>query len=290
MSLAHRVRSVRLVGSIPLESADAVFDLVGSRLGGLCARIPDGETGVRRNWIGWQLGVFARQEALEQSGERERAYQLHPPFVFKPGFEAGDLDFGALGFSREAMRSYAVFAARQRRGILPPGARFLVAIPTPFAPVYSFTGYAIQEAVYPVYESAVLAELDRICEAIPQERLAIQWDVATEMSIFENVYNVPFEGAWDILIDRLAALGDRVPAGVEMGYHLCYGSMNNRHWKEPEDLRMCVTVANAVAARLARPIQFLHMPVPATSPSSPSGSGGSAKTSSSGATARARST
>ena len=262
MSVAQSVRGVHLVGSIPLESAEAVFDLVGSRLGGLCARVPDGETGPRANWIGWQLGVFARQAALVRARAKEREYQLHPPFVFKPDRGAGDLDFGALGFGREAIRSHAVFADRQRRGAPPLDARFLVALPTPFAPVYSFTGYAIQEAVYPVYESAVLAELDRICEAIPPDRLAIQWDVATEMSIFEKVHDAPFEDAWDVLIDRLAALGDRVPGGVEMGYHLCYGSMNNRHWKEPADLAMCVAVANALAARLARPIQFLHMPVP----------------------------
>ena len=65
-----------------------------------------------------------------------------------------------------------------------------------------------------------------------------------------------------VLINRLAALGDRVPAGVEMGYHLCYGSMNNRHWKEPADLGMCVSVANALADQVARPVGFLHMPVP----------------------------
>ena len=44
-------RAVHLVGSIPLENADAVFRAVGERLGDRVARIPDGETGVRANWI-----------------------------------------------------------------------------------------------------------------------------------------------------------------------------------------------------------------------------------------------
>ena len=155
MSLAQGVRGVHLLGSIPLENAASVFDLVGARLGGLCTRIPDGETGSRRNWIGWQFDVFARQHGLVQTGQRERAYQLHPPFAFRPGFGAGDLDFGALGFSREAVRSHAVFADRRRHGVLRPDARFLVALPTPFAPVYAFTAYAVQEAIYPVYERAL---------------------------------------------------------------------------------------------------------------------------------------
>jgi len=47
-----------------------------------------------------------------------------------------------------------------------------------------------------------------------------------------------------------------------MGFHLCYGSMNNRHWKEPNDLGMCVKVANGLVKGLSRQINFIHMPVP----------------------------
>ena len=36
---------VHLVGSIPLASADDVFDLLGRTLGNCCRRFPDGETG-----------------------------------------------------------------------------------------------------------------------------------------------------------------------------------------------------------------------------------------------------
>ena len=53
-----------------------------------------------------------------------------------------------------------------------------------------------------------------------------------------------------------------MPAEVEMGFHLCYGSMNNRHWKEPNDLGLCVRVANGLTEGLARQINFIHMPVP----------------------------
>ena len=62
--------------------------------------------------------------------------------------------------------------------------------------------------------------------------------------------------------------GSTVPSGecrseeVDMGYHLCYGSMNNRHWKEPDDLGMCIKVANELKKTVSRQINFLHMPVP----------------------------
>lgn len=255
-------RTIHLVGSIPLDNAAAVLDLAGSTLGDCCKRFPDGETGARKNWIGWQFPVFARQAALEQGETRERDYQLQPPFRFRSGRGADDLDFGELGFAAAALDSYALFLERRRNGRLPDEARFLVALPTPFAPVYSFTDYATQEAVYPVYEAAMLGEMQRICVHVPAADLAIQWDVATEMSIFEKLYPVPFEQPREVLTARLTKLGAAVPAGVELGYHLCYGSMNNRHWKEPDDLALCVAVANALSERIARRIDFLHMPVP----------------------------
>ena len=253
---------VHLVGSIPLKSSEAVFDAVGRFLGDHCKRIPDGETGVRKNWIGWQQSVFADQSVLIRCDEKERDYQLNRPFRFKEDRVYQDLQFNDVGFAREAIRSFTIFEQKQQKGVLPSNAKFLVAIPTPFAPVYSFISYDCQEDIFPVYEAAILQELHRICINIPHHKLAIQWDVATEMSIFENVYTVPFKNEWEILIGRLSKLGNHVPTSVEMGYHLCYGSMNNRHWKEPEDLGMCVRVANALSKDLARAVNFFHMPVP----------------------------
>jgi hypothetical protein len=219
---------------------------------------------VRSNWIGWQHPVFAEQEALEQGDAKERVYQLNPPYRLKPGKTAADIEFGALGFAREAIESYEVFAARRGAGCLAPDARFQVCLPTPFAPVFSFTAYDAQGDVYPLYEAAMLAEIDAMRTAIPDADLYLQWDVATEMSIFEKLHPVPFLGndpaPW--LIATLAKLGDAVPEDITLGYHLCYGSMGNRHWKEPDDLGLCVATANAIARGVGRRIDFFHMPVP----------------------------
>lgn len=253
-----------LVGSIPLGDTDAVLDAVADTVGARLTSVPDGETGVRSNWIGWQHAVFALQDALEQGTEKERAYQLNPPYRFKPGKSAADIDFGKLGFAREAIKSYAVFAARRAAGRFAPDARFQVCLPTPFAPVYSFCSYDIQGHIYPLYERAMLMEIDAIRLAIPDKDLALQWDVATEMSIFEELHPVPFLGEdpapW--LIATLARLGNAVPDAITLGYHLCYGSMGNKHWKEPEDLDICVSAANAVSNGVNRKIDFFHVPVP----------------------------
>ena len=116
---------VHLVGSIPLASADDVFDLLGRTLGNCCRRFPDGETGERKNWIGWQLGVFAGQRALIQSETKDRDYQLHPPFTFRPNYGPDDLSFNDLGFAREASSSFTVFGKKQTAGVLPENAIFL---------------------------------------------------------------------------------------------------------------------------------------------------------------------
>jgi hypothetical protein len=55
--LAH---GAHLVGSVPLASAETVFETVAEQLGDRLRRLPDGETGPRSDWIVWQLPVFTR--------------------------------------------------------------------------------------------------------------------------------------------------------------------------------------------------------------------------------------
>jgi hypothetical protein len=65
-----KTRPVLLVGSVPLNSSASVFEMVGTRLGELVKRIPDGETGVRKNWIEWQADVMKRAKGLQPGGTR----------------------------------------------------------------------------------------------------------------------------------------------------------------------------------------------------------------------------
>ena len=256
------MRPVLLVGSIPLDDAETVFGAAAEALGPLATRLPDGETGQRRNWIGWQGATFARVPQFVRIAERQRDYQLQPPFTLRPGARASDIDFGDLGFARAALASWEVFRRLQAQGRVPAGCKFQVALPTAWAPVYSFVAYDAQQAVAPVYEAALLGELGQILAAIPHDALAVQWDIATEMSWWERVYPAPFADLEAGVIDHLVRLGRAVPDDVDLGIHLCYGSMNNRHWKEPADTANLVAVANRLAGALDRRIDWLHLPVP----------------------------
>ena len=68
----------------------------------------------------------------------------------------------------------------------------------------------------------------------------------------------------------LGRLGDAVPAGVEMGYHLCYGSPRDEHLVQPKDAAILVEMMNGIVAATKRPIDFLHIPFPRTAPTTPS--------------------
>jgi len=67
-------RPVHLVGSVPLADEEAVFRAASAILGDLLTRIPDGETGIRTNWIGWQTAVFARNSSLEPVPDTGKEY------------------------------------------------------------------------------------------------------------------------------------------------------------------------------------------------------------------------
>src|SRR5258705_183842 len=56
--------------------------------------------------------------------------------------------------------------------------------------------------------------------------------------------------------------GYAVRAGIELGYHLCYGSPADEHLVQPKDMGLMVEMTNAIVAAVKRPIQFFHMPVP----------------------------
>lgn len=256
-------RPVHLVGSVPLANEEEVFRTASTILGDHLRRIPDGETGVRTNWIGWQTAVFARNPSLEAVPDTGKEYGQLVQYRLRPGAAEGDIVFDNLGYADAAIASYQTFARLKKEGTIPTATRFLVCLPTPLAPVTAFIERASQPAIEPAYEARMLAEVDRISAAIPHNQLAIQWDTAVEFAILEGVgWESRLDDVRGGIIDRLVRIGERVPSDVEMGYHLCYGDAGHQHFVQPKDAAHLVAVANDVSARLQRPINWIHMPVP----------------------------
>src|SRR5581483_4128735 len=147
------------VGSVPLTDAETVFRTVATALARHVDRIPDGETGVRKDWIAWQYPVLAATKGLEPMPAGERVY-LRRQLVRLSGQQAPR--FGALGYADAALASYAIFARLKREGAIPPQVRFQVSLPTPVAPVVTFVTESDRARVEPAYEEALMNELERI--------------------------------------------------------------------------------------------------------------------------------
>ncbi len=255
-------RGVHLVGSVPLKDSEEVFRVASATLGERLRRIPDGETGIRHNWVSWQVEVFAGHPLFEQTPPDPNAYVPRSFFKLRAATPASGVTFDRLGYADVAKASYATFAQLKQAGVIPASTRFQVSLPTPLAPVNAFVAPQDQAIVEPAYEAAMLAELQQICAAIPHDQLAIQWDTAIEFAILEGFMPSHLTNPKEAILERLVRVGASVPTDVELGYHLCYGDAGHKHFKEPEDTSKLVEVANGVAAGLTRPLNWLHLPVP----------------------------
>ena len=279
-------REILLVGSVGLRDSEEVFRSVGSLLGARMKRIPDGETGARTSWVARLRFVLEGSPAFEDdpqelaAGARithptegtrvwkgsaivSRGAPPPPRMRLKAGIRAQDIRIGNPGYPEAAIASYGILCRLRDEGVVPPHLRFQVALPTVAAFLNAHVVYEHHAIVEPAYRERLFAEVDEILAAIPHHDLTIQWDVSTEMGQWEGVRHAHFHDLNAGIIERLALHCARVPPEVELGVHLCYGSYGGRHWKEPESTANMVEVHNRLATALTRPIDYVHMPVPA---------------------------
>lgn len=269
-SLNAMARNVYLVGSVPLASASEVFETVSATLGPRIKRLPDGETGPRSDWITWLEPVFAEHPALQKSGEFFRVHASgtgRERYTLRPGFTPQNVRFDNLFYADIARQSYAEFKRLKEAGKIPAATKFQVDLVPAHSVIWLFLVDALHAPIDPVYNEALKREIDSIAAAIPHDELAIQFDVASavfarlqrnEASSYGRTKAAMQENFSTILVD----LGERVPADVDLLYHLCYGDSNHRHVVEPIDMADMVEFANRVSRKLERPVQLVHMPVP----------------------------
>jgi len=260
---------VHFVGSIPLPDSETVFRTLSKAVGLHLVRLPDGETGIRKSWIRFLQDVLSGNSAIEFATDV-------PPFKFvqwdgkvvreiprlrvKPGATVDPATFDT-GYAAMAIDSWKIFERLQKAGDIPAGVKFQISIPTPVAPTYNNMVPADRQKLLVPLTQHFLGEIAKIAKALPNDRIAIQWDVCQEVLAWENYYD---KGPVDFrteTLDVLTKIGDGVPAEIELGYHLCYGSPADEHMVLPKDMGIMVEMTNAIVAGVKRPIQFFHMPV-----------------------------
>ncbi len=259
------ISEINIVGSVPLESSEAVFRALGSAMRGRVKRLPDGETGpLRSKWILCQFPVFREHPAFEVLSEDEARKCNLTPVGLPPlvRLKARELTFGELGYGQWALDSYAVFARLKKEGVIEQGCRFQVCIPTPFAVVNRAVNPDDHAAVLPAYHAALRREVERMLQTIPHREFCLQLDVCHEVGIWEGVFVTRQQDAKHTVLEQVADLAGVVPAGAELGFHVCYGDFGHQHFVEPKDATVLTAISNELKKLTRRRIDYIQAPVP----------------------------
>jgi hypothetical protein len=218
--MAPRVSSdLLLVGSLPAESTETALRAAGGLFGDLVFALPDGETGPRGGWVGYERerlvrpnpGVVTVRDTPSPTGLPRHAYET-PVFGIRPGVTG--LHWDSWPRIDDAIGSYQVFRKLRADGAIPAGLRFQIGLPFPASALNGFK--ADFAADYPVaeraFEDLVARELTRLTAAILPEDLAIQWDVCYEVLDIEGVLAWTAPGAWERFTGPVG--GARVYLGI----------------------------------------------------------------------------
>ena len=270
-------KDLMLVGSIPYDTAEEVFETFGAGLGRHLAAMPDGEIGPRRHWISkvhfQVMAAHPQFEVLRHPEPEDGVERLNPrspadSWLFRVKDDVDRVRFGdrgwRLGYARDALTSYFVFRTLREKGVLGADLRFQVSIPSVNSVIAPrvFPEPGDLEKIRPGYEDAVLGELETILARIPAEDLAIQWDCATEL---QDAYGAVDGLDPDTFAERNMGQFERlcpvIPEDVGLGFHLCFGTLGGWPRFAPDDLSGAVKMANAVVAHSGRRIDWLHLPV-----------------------------
>jgi hypothetical protein len=261
---------VHFVGSIPLPDAETVFRTLAGATGPHLRRLPDGETGIRKTWIRFLQQVLADNPAIEVASDLPafkftkwdgKVLREIPRLRVKPGARLDPVTV-KTGYADMAIESWHLFDRLQQNGVIPPGVRFQISLPTPIAPTYNNMVPADRPALIALLTAHLLDEVAAIARALPHDRIALQWDVCQEVIAWEGYYEPGPVDFRQETIAELVAIGEAVPETIELGFHLCYGSPADEHVIQPKDAGIMVEMTNAISAGVRRPIQFFHLPVP----------------------------
>src|SRR6201995_709209 len=268
--MAPRVDSeLLLVGSLPADSAESALRAAAEFYDGLVFALPDGETGPRSAWVGYErerlvrpnphVGVVSETES--PTGIPRHAYET-PVFGIKPGVT--ELHWETWPRIDDAIAGYQQLARLRADGVIPGHLRFQVGLPFPASALNAFK--ADYAADYPVaaraFEDLVGRELTRLTAAIPPADLAIQWDMAYETQDLEGVLAWTPEGAWERFAGPVTRLTRLIPEETLVGYHLCYGTFPEWPMYEARDMGLLVRMANFAVASSGRPVDWLHLAGP----------------------------
>ena len=270
-------QDILLVGSIPLDTPEEVFREFGKPLGASLKTMPDGEVGPRKHWISRMhyqvLSGHPELETVQRAGARERGRAAKPPqcrrcMVVQGQGRRRARPLRRCGLARRlrARRHQLLFRvqddARARHPGRAPALPGVARLGQQRLPPRIFPNKGDVEKIRPGFTEAVAAEVDTIVKHIPNNDLAIQWDCSTEVQdVYGAVPGYSIDGAVERNIAQFRTLSPRIPESVELGYHLCFGTLGGWPRFAPADLSATVDLANGIIEASGRRVDWIHIPV-----------------------------
>jgi hypothetical protein len=270
IQMASRADSqLLLVGSLPAETTATALREAANYFGDLVFALPDGETGARATWIGYERegllrshpDVLTIHETASPTGV-PRHFNEAPVFGVRPG--VAELRWERWDRVDDAIASYGVFRSLRDEGVIPPHVRFQVGLPFVTSVLSSFKENFSHD--FPIaaeaYEELAAREIGRLLAEVPAHDLAIQWDVCHEVLDNESVLPFTGPGAWDRFATSVPRFASLVPEEVLLGYHFCYGTFPTWPMFEARDMELVVRMANYSVGESGRRVDWLHLAGP----------------------------
>ena len=185
---------IHFVGSIPLPDAETVFRMLAETAGPYLRRLPDGETGIRKTWIRFLQEVLAQNPAIERADDAPLKFTQWdgkllreiPRLRIKPGVNL-DPDTFATGYAEMPIASWSLFERLQKAGVIPATVKFQISLPTPIAPTYNNMVPSDRPLLLPALTHHLIGEVAKIAAAIPNDRVAVPWDVCQEVLAWKAI-------------------------------------------------------------------------------------------------------
>ena len=256
-------RQAHLVGSLPGQDAEEAMRGALKRLSPWLTRLPDGETGDRRNWILHIIEGFRSHPDLElvKAGDWSD-YDRTPRFRIRKGHRlfGASLDLGYLTAVESSLPAFD----RVRTEFGHADLSFQVGIPGDFDMAMFTLGPAGALRHRSPFTEATVGQIRRIGSVLG-ERAVFQIEIPAELVLLARVPARARPAAARLIGGRVAALAAGAQAGTRFGVHLCLGDMNHRALGRLADARPLVALANAIAAAWPtdRPLEFIHAPLAA---------------------------
>ena len=266
------MKDLLIVGSVPLQTPTDVFEICRDHISDSLACMPDGETGERIWWTNFlayrcyhghpDIDTLLRPEKVDDIPQW-MPIGLEDMWNFKVKNGVDKLRLGDPGYASIAIDSYRAFEAMQQTGSIPADMRFMFALPlTNSATDVFFRDPVDYPTIHPAYEDLARRTIDKMLEHIPPEKLVIQWDVCVEVLDIEGLFPwTPQDNKFERNTEA-ARLSAEIPESVQIGYHLCYGTLGGWPMLPPPSLDVCTRMSNTIVASSGRRVDYVYMPAP----------------------------